>query len=510
MGSSWKNPNNELSNYNLQDNTECKNSPAVGNAWLGPEGLAWVCNQNDNCLGFVFNKGSGHGGWLVTGNWNCPTTVVSSGVKGILGQANSGLATYVKQSKTWRKADHTDTTDLSILPRDQMKTRFKAWGTSFAPDGDYKLSTGQTCCWNPQWGSGSTIGYPTCNQMDNYKVPLGWKWMITDNGIDRGDNVEGYWNRENMGWDGNTYGLDNPTNHGMTNKDDCVLAQNIGFDIPANWDTMVSKGVHPDDALAIKHNWCKANITNINDAKCTNFYSTPESSTAGYRYDQDLYYLCKDDPTWYSKSSCRTSINNAVKGTNESIRQQAKELVTSYCNTDAGRDQVDGICGCYNVTKYGGACLTTQKNIPGCKELAATIGDLPGGAQVAFSDKFCASDVCVTKALGNSTALLPDYTQGKQCPNIQQCIQDFRNANFQGSQVDASCKNTLNITGVPPPSPPAASVPPPSGTPPSALPVPALKSVLDTPKKQYAGIGCLVFLILVCCCIIILLMSSSS
>jgi len=287
----------------------------------------------------------------------------------------------------------------------------------------------------------------------------------------------------------------------------------------------VSKFIHPADALKIKHNWCIANTTNINDPKCTNFYATPEAAAAGYHYDQDLFYMCKNDPNWFQQSSCRTAINNAVKGTNESIRQQAKDLVTNYCNTDAGKNQSDGLCGCFNVMKYGGQCLTSQAGIPGCRELKATVGDLPPGAQVAFADKFCASDVCVTQALGNA-ALLPDYTQGKQCPNIAQCVQDFRQANFQGSQIDASCKNTVNITGVPAPAPAAAPAPAPApapaapsapaastpaaATPAAATPVAGSAPIapgqstfvdqnLNTPQKQYAAIGCCIILFLCCC-----------
>lgn len=502
----------ELDNYTGYDNKDSGGNDIAHAPWYGQDEMAWVCNQRDDCKGFSFDKCAGHGGWFK--NMNIPTVPTGT---------NNCIKHFVKKDWNWRKANNPDTSNPSILPRDQMATRFKAkyWGSAFDPP-PIKVSTGKTCC--------GTADYPNCNRMDGYKVPLGWKWMITNDDITNGTTMEGYWDRDNMGWGDQTtaWWPDHPVNHGITNSDDCILAQNIGFDVPANWSTMVSKGIDPADALQIKHRWCIANKTNIKDAKCTNFYATPEAAAAGFNFDQDFYYMCSADPSWMNDSSCRSSINQAVKGSIASTRQQAKDLISAYCNTDAGKNQVDGICGCYNVTKYGGECLTTQKTIPGCRELNTTIGDLPAGAQVAFSDKFCASDVCVTQALGNNTVLLPEYTQGKQCPSIVQCVQDFRNANFQGSQVDASCKNTLNITGVPAPSPPAAPIPPPGtpppppgtpppppGTPPPAgvtetpvvLPVPALKSVLNTPKKQYAGIGGLV-LFLVCCCIIILLMSS--
>ena len=506
----------ELDNFTATDNVNHPGTNSAYNRWYSEEVMAWVCNQDDNCDGFLFDKGAGHGGWMFKASDMRPAV------------NSNNIRTQMKKSKGWRKADNPDTSNLSILPRDQTKTRFTAWGTAWNPAGDTIVNTGTTCCGQP--------GYPSCNGMNQYKVPLGWKWMMTNDGIKNGTTVEGYWDRDNMGWDGTKYDLDRPNNHGMTDKDDCILAQNIGFDISANWDTMVGKGVDPADALQIKHNWCNANTDNINDARCTNFYSTPEAAAAGFHYDQDLYYMCKSDPNWYQKSSCRTAINNAVKGTNESLRQQSKDLITTYCDTPAGRDQSDNLCGCYNVMKYGGACLTSQKGIPGCRELAATIGDLPAGAQVAFADKFCASDVCVTQALGNS-ALLPDYTAGKQCPNITQCVQDFRNANFQGSQIDASCKNTVNITGVAAPAPAAAPVPAaapaaapgstapaaaPGSTAPAAAPAAApattgapiasgkstfVDQYLPTPQKQYMAIG--FFMVLCLCCLAFMFMGKS-
>ena len=505
----------ELDNYTATDNVNHPNTPSIAyNPWYSEEIMAWVCNQDDNCEGFLYDKGKGHGGWMFNASKLRPAV------------ADKNIRTQMKKNKGWRKADNPDTSNLSILPRDQTKTRFIAWGTAWKPEGDTIVNTGTTCCGQP--------GYPSCNGMNQYRVPLGWKWMMTNNGIENGDNVEGYWDRANMGWDGTKYDLDRPTNHGMTDRDDCILAQNIGFDIPANWDTMVSKGVHPDDALQIKHNWCNANTDNINTAKCTNFYATPEAAAAGFHYDQDLFYMCKNDANWFNKAACRTAINNGVKGTNESVRQQSKDLVKGYCNTQDGENQSDGICGCANVVKYAGRCLTDKAGIPGCKELKATIGDLPSGAQVAFSDMFCASDVCVTQALGDA-ALLPSYTAGKQCPNITQCVQDFRNANFQGSQIDASCKNTVNITGVAPPAPAAGPAPPAASTPAastpaastpaastpaastpaastpaatpaadtSGAPIPAGKYALvdqyaPTPQKQYALIGCIIIIILCC------------
>jgi hypothetical protein len=292
------------------------------------------------------------------------------------------------------------------------------------------------------------------NDTVSIKLPLGFRYLMTNDGI-RG--ATDYWSSIQDGRGGPGYYVFDGY---MRNRADCAVLQNIGFDVEQNWDKMTEGGVHPEDQVKIKHNFCKK-IINIDKPKCMQFYRSSLGTQIGANYDDDLFNACKNMPDWYNKQSCRTSFNNAVKATDAgsaSIRQQAKDKIREYCETDAGSRQVDGICGCYNVMKHGGECLRSKKDLPGCKELAATLGDLPGGAQVAFADKFCASDVCVTQALGNA-ALLPDYTQGKQCPNIAQCVQDFRQANFQGSSVNSECKNTINISGVPPPTTPAGGSP---------------------------------------------------
>ena len=511
----WTPPPADLDNYTVKDNTDRPGSSAAGcgqgvctnKTWLGREEMAWICNQDDGCWGFIFDKGKGYGGWLIGTNG---LTAEKTGI--------TNRALYQKKSTAWRKAKDPDTNMDGVLSNDLRKTKFKVCQYEGGTDCNAGKAvwtgapTGISC-------GGASLGV---NDSVAYKVPLGFKWMISNDNI--GQSEVEYWANRGL----NTAGyfvFDNPEYHGMRNKADCMLLQNIGFDVDANWDSMVNKGVDPADAFMIKGNWCKK-AENIDNVKCAQFYAMPEAKTAGYNYDITKFYLCKADPNWFNTTSCRTAFNNAVKGTDQSLRQQAKDAITNYCNTPAGETQADGLCGCANVMKYASQCLTTKAGIPGCRELKATVGDLPGGAQVAFADKFCASDVCVTQALGNA-ALLPDYTPGKQCPNIAQCVQDFRNASFQGSQIDASCKNTINITGVAPPAPAAAPVAPApapapapaastpaaaastpaaaASTPAAASPTPAaagktdfMSTYLDTPGKQYAAMG-FIFVLFMCC-----------
>lgn len=510
----------------------------------GVELLATIANQDDGIAGFQVdtdNRGGFKGGWMHykthSNGYVCPNR--DNGVRPgdgrgnqyesmLRSRPNSGQMIYLKKELGDQyKLNKMYANNEGVIPNNQTGVTLLNGSNAY-----YKEKR-----------SGMFIGSQNysnrANSATDIKAPLGWRYIISDNDM-RGDGRNNY----HTAWNLQQNQTPNTQNHIANGAwDDSLVVWNVGFDVEQNFDTMISQGIDPADAAIIKHNWCQKSVDNINNPKCSNFYSTPESAAAGYKYDQDLFYLCKNDPQWFTKSACRTAINNGVKGTNESVRQQSKDLVSGYCATDAGRDQSDGICGCYNVMKYGGECLKSKKGIPGCKELSDTIGDLPGGAQVAFADKFCASDVCVTQALGNA-ALLPDYTPGKQCPNITQCVQDFRNANFQGSQIDASCKNTVNITGVAAPAPasgpapaastPAASTPAASGgsapaastpaatpaaaptitnaTPSSNTPIPAGKFALvdqyaPTPQKQYALIGCIIIIIL--CCLAFLFGGSS-
>ena len=513
---------------------------AIGNPPInydvGVELLATIANQDDGIAGFQVdtdNRGGFKGGWMHykihSNGYVCPNRdngLRAGDGKGnqyesmLRSRPNSGQMIYLKKQKGDAfKIDKMYANNEGVIPNNQTGVTLLNGSNAY-----YKEKR-----------SGMFIGSQTysnrANSATEIKAPLGWRYIICDNDI-RGDSKHNW----HTGWSIQQNKTPNVVNHIADGAwDDSLAVWNVGFDVEQNFDTMISQGIDPADAAIIKHNWCQKSIDNINNPKCSNFYSTPESAAAGYKYDQDLFYLCKNDPQWFTKSACRTAINNGVKGTNESIRQQSKDLVTGYCGTPDGENQSDGLCGCANVMKYAGRCLSDKGSIPGCKELKATVGDLPPGAQVAFTDKFCASDVCVTQALGNA-ALLPDYTPGKQCPNITQCVQDFRNANFQGSQIDASCKNTVNITGVaapapgagpaPPASTPAASTPAASGgSAPAALtptstdttnsastPIPPGKSAFvdnyaNTPQKQYALIGCIIIIIL--CCLAFLFGGSS-
>lgn len=499
--------------------------------------LATIANQNDGIAGFQVdtdNRGYAKGGWMhystATNGYACPNRdngVRPGDSKGnqyerfLRSQPNRGQNIYLKKSASGDafKIDKMYANNEGVISNNQT-------GVS--------LCRGSSNCYYKEKRNGLFNGSNNysnaANTAQDMKAPLGWRYIIADNNM-FGDGRNNY----HTAWNLQQNQTPNTLNHIADGSwDDSLVVWNVGFDVQQNFDTMVSQGIDPADALIIKHEWCKKSVDNLNNPLCSNFYSTPEANQQGFKYDQDMFYLCKNDPNWFQKSSCRTAINNGVKGSNESVRQQSKDLVKGYCNTQDGETNSDGLCGCANVVKYAGRCLTDKADVPGCKELKTTVGDLPPSAQVAFSDMFCASDVCVTQALGDA-ALLPSYTQGKQCPNITQCVQDFRGGHFENSQLELSCKNTVNITGLAPPAPDAGPAPTPAAAPSASTPAapaaspaangstpaapqtpgggtPAanpnlvvqpgksafVDNYINTPQKQYAALGCCIVLILLC------------
>ena len=63
----WSAPPPELSNYDCYDNKDDARqggSDLAYNPWYSEEVQAWVCNQRDDCKGFVVHKDRGSGGWF--------------------------------------------------------------------------------------------------------------------------------------------------------------------------------------------------------------------------------------------------------------------------------------------------------------------------------------------------------------------------------------------------------------------------------------------------------------
>jgi len=429
---------------------------------------AWMCNQVDNCKGFMRRRGNNEM-WF----YDDSQPILHANVPG------DTLDTYIKKGTSVRKVDNPDTSDPSILSNPVTKVIFNN-----ASDG-----------FNATYGSHSYVSYDANNMFSKkipnradfngynnigaVTVPLGWRFLDGDNGWASGQG--GCCHNSILTGDGtkaNSWG----------NYNDGVLVENRGFDVPSNWDTMESKGVDPGDAKRIRFKWCNQSMTNIQTQQCQNFMSLPAN---GYDYNVSYLALCAQQPNWQKLPNCLSEVNSVLKTplNNASAAasvQSAVSMVKTFCDANP----TDPLCACYNVTNNSNNCLGAQKGLPGCKGLNDTLGTLPADAQVSFSDRFCASVDCQNAVSGNGVLIPSQRDPSKTCPVIQQCVNDLRGAQFNNSQMSASCQQTLTITvPTPPPAPKAAPAPTPKASPtatPKATPTatPTKASPAATPSSS--------------------------
>ena len=410
-----------LSNYIKMNNTVSSGGDLSRHKWTSPNDLAYICNQQDDCDHIIVRKDNGApvngvsgGGWLRNAQplWS-----------------HGDYVTYKKKARVNKVTDAKNDPSILANPATRVKTydggNYDATEWPF-PKGYYPRD--------------SSLGNAN-DRIASMKVPLGYRVLFQQHFLhDDPGGKEGAGN--GPGIINGPIGLDSAklASWGTLDGISSMIVEQVPFDVGARFLDMTSppNNIDPADARLLRYNWCNSEA-NIDDVKCTNFFSDPSN---GYSYDATKFSICKNKADWYNSTSCRSVFNNAVKGSNESNRQQAKDKIRAYCD-GPGVDQE--VCGCYNVTKFGDACLRDPnlKGKPGCKQLNASFSDLPSSANITIVDKFCSSDECITRAVAGSSVLLPDFTQGKNCPNITACIQDFRQANLTGASVDASCKNTV-------------------------------------------------------------------
>jgi len=260
-----------------------------------------------------------------------------------------------------------------------------------------------------------------------------------------------------------------------------------------------------------KNDYCIM-AANIDSTECQGWFNTfgtaacqtDVNQCANTSYNTAKLNVC-NTPANIITPSCITTIDNIMKSGLQSEQTAASGMVDAYCQANPNATQ----CGCYNVTTYGSLCLNddTKKTIAGCRNIYADYESYQGIANALIANKFCTSDDCMSKAWMSNAQFLPAArAPATTCPNIQACIQDFRGANFNQSQVSAECKNTLNLGGGTPstttPGPPAAGLPDASSSASSsASVVEGFKfgdTVISTRQAEFGGGG--VCLLCCCCC----------
>jgi len=161
-------------------------------------------------------------------------------------------------------------------------------------------------------------------------------------------------------------------------------------------------------------------------------------------------------------------------------------------------------------------------NLPGCAEVVtATQGIVSLGNdtlrtefQTIATDSGKFTAYCQRAEIDANSGILPyesDSVFGSSSVIMNICEMSAVQGLAQNSPIKQQCDITTNLGGSPggaPPGSPGGGAPP--GSPASSsLPIPALGNLgLDTPAKQYGGIGGCIFLICICCVLILLVASS--
>ena len=539
-----------LTNYTLKSNQGFNGSswdncskwwPGDGGASSMPEQAAWICNQFDDCDGFSSATDPNNKSWVnfYFKSWNGGKGIYSSGFHN-----DNSRNTYTKNGAWSRKAYNPDYNDPSILQSPASKILFNN-GTTF---GTNKVGVsgaqGSNNIYTANWGSGNTQNpdYGCCNNIHDVNVPLGWRFFVGDNGTMAGCNggAAAYFNQGDGQW------------HHIADGawDDGILVENTGFDVFAHWDDMSTKGVVAADELLIKRKWCGIQSPSqlvANKTKCTG----PTSSGTRVLSDTDwatyLTNACLADTNnnWANQPAVIDEMKTLYLG-NQDSQGHIQALFKTFCRGDplnpksTGGHRTDVRCAAINADDFGvlpgtSNCFdAANSSFPGCAmaeidgvpyiglvDLLSPLFSLPPGPLGTAINSANTNPGCLIQAGRLATTNGADNTfpyQQTVCnpPNLQICGINVSVGAAQNSPIDASCNQTM-INNAPPGSPGAAPPPgspgaaPPPGSPGAAppLPIPALSNIgLDTPDKQYGGIGGCICLICICFIMIIVLAMS--
>lgn len=503
---------------------------------------AWVCNQSDDCKAFSVRDDGGDGPLIYyqsshRANEN-PTTTPSS-----------GWSTYQKKTspiarKAWNPDTFNETNgtgDPSILANPQTGIMFSnnpqdIWNISGRSGADGSSPLGFTAAGAPP----QARDYGCCNSKSSVKAPLGWRISMGDNGpFSAGGG------RSHMSADGDNTIHGTPTGD---RGDDGIIAENRGFDVFAHWTDMATKGVHVADELQIKKNWCGIQSPSqlvANKSKCVGTSSNGSRILSDTEWAMTLGNACLADTNnnWASQPAVINEMKTIYLGNHDS-QGHIESIFKLFCRGDptnpkaTNGHRMDVRCAAINANDFGVSgtsncfdaanssfpgCATAEiDNVPyiGLVDLLRPLFNLPPAPAGTAITSANTNPGCLIQSGRLATTNGTDNTfpyQQTVCnpPNLQICGISVQVGAAQNSPINATCDQTMVITppGSPPsgPAPPPGSpssgpAPPPAGSP---LPVPALGDLgLDTPEKQYGGIGGCICLICVCILIIVALAMS--
>jgi hypothetical protein len=404
------------------------------------ERVAWMCNQIDDCAGFMTDK-DGNGMWMWLKSWN-PGKAVTL-------KRDSNYIFYQKSASNKARKAYTPnyynpsdgTGDPSIIRNPATKVWFnngdgkKTWGWNI-PGASGAQGTTQAGIFISD-GQPRNADYGCCNNMHDVQVPLGWRFLNGDNGTFSGCGGGAHaWLMEGNG-----------SNYHIADGawDDGVLLENRGFDVVSYWDTMTQYGVEPVDAARIKTNWCTSSIANMSSSKCSAYYNVPVSSGGPTNtFNNDAMTLCaRNGYNWASDTFCVNRVNDALSNGSSSDKSMATSMINNFCSS--GSNNQNPACACYNAVHAGSvAACVSQPSLPGCDSIATKVNALTPAAATFYQNDpqglspYCACDQC--KQAENST----DGTILRQNPancnsTLNACFQNNSVNEFTGGNLNASC-----------------------------------------------------------------------
>ena len=457
----------ETNNYDVYDNKDdaLQATSDLGfHRWISdPEIASFMCNQDDNCNGFVMDK-NGSGVWFKkTNNERVPSK-----------NANN-RKTYVKKSTSWEKAANPDTTRDGVLPDNERKTQFLACKNVNERDNTCWLSNAK----NVKVGASCDGDRVFVNDTVGFKIPLGFRYFVNDSGGGLFNTDGGFWSS----YQGN--GRDTPGDKvfdsGMRNKSDCMVLQNVGFDVDQYWDTMTQtpNNVHPDDAAKIKENWCRSRnrtidelTTNTNKNRCVQALGNQDE------YTKEVINRCSELSDWTKVGKCMDIVTREIQN-NAANAGQARTMVQRYCRGDPNNKKGMGpgrntqLCACMNASDFGFAdpdnnvnntCYAPDKqNLPGCTDLILKTTKLVSNSlvpssvlwaiQTSVNDTGTIADSCATArqacdGTNSQACVLPYQPSSARIENtFNICAQVAQAQISQDSPVNQVCGFTTNLGG---------------------------------------------------------------
>jgi len=322
--------------YAALGNTDARGPTRVHINWLDADAMAFVCDQYDDCPGFLKRdngKGPddkrGGGGWLKTG---------------VQGTSSAGGLTYFRRDARGPVASAHKPNQPSVLENPETKVSFYDGGGF---DGE-------------RWEHGRGVrngGFGGEDRTASIIIPLGYKFIGFSHYTDK--DFANQWQQGSGDATGVHYG---PTvlnggqlnAWGMMDKISSFIIEQVPFDVEARWDDMTNSQnrITANDARAIKEAYCST-PAGIQSDRCVNAGLSkrcPASSLPCYSAAIDLQcptgYDTKDIPNnkCYGYTIPNVAQVNCPTGFTRAAGNSALCTPNTSCEIAPGYQGAGGAC----------------------------------------------------------------------------------------------------------------------------------------------------------------------